>query len=421
MHLQIEHQWIDCGPSVDQLSHATMAEVGIYISEVALTSHVNTDSRIQSERVVVPLYQIAEWAAAWWWAMFWEYGRWGAEDNDYLSRHDIQRAATGFCFPGVFFRPTGDWMDVEARRYKPRHTAIEYLTSGQYRVPLIEVKQEFARIIEVTLARLQDDGLLNTDLQRDWDAINSLDAEARSFCVAAGRFGLDPFDLLEEEAAAIEKLLERVPEHWRADLFSLGSPRAVYEEYGALNAAAEELTGMAVGPKWNMKRGSEAPSPNTAAPWQVGFEAARTIREALGLNGGPLDFTGDFAIETIDLYSSFNRLSAVVAQDSPSCAVTARSSSARRFAQARAVGEHLMGSYSTHLITKMKTEDQARNRSFAAELLAPSLGLRDRIGDSFGKEVSTEAVESLAEEFAVSELVIKHQIENHQLGLVEDL
>jgi Zn-dependent peptidase ImmA (M78 family) len=64
-------------------------------------------------------------------------------------------------------------------------------------------------------------------------------------------------------------------------------------------------------------------------------------------------------------------------------------------------------------VTRTGTEHQQRNRAFAAEFLAPAESIRDRIG---GDRVAEEDVEELAQEFQVSELVIRHQIQNDKLA-----
>jgi Zn-dependent peptidase ImmA (M78 family) len=60
---------------------------------------------------------------------------------------------------------------------------------------------------------------------------------------------------------------------------------------------------------------------------------------------------------------------------------------------------------------------QRASRAFAAELLVPA----DELGQRVAGEVTYEQVAGLAKEFGVSDLVIKHQIENHHLALIRDL
>ncbi len=88
----------------------------------------------------------------------------------------------------------------------------------------------------------------------------------------------------------------------------------------------------------------------------------------------------------------------------------------RAFALSRAVGEMLVhgtrGVDSLGIVTASQTEHQKRNRAFAAEFLAPSDLLRQRLNSNVA---TTELIDDLAIEFSVSPLVIVHQLENHQL------
>jgi hypothetical protein len=84
----------------------------------------------------------------------------------------------------------------------------------------------------------------------------------------------------------------------------------------------------------------------------------------------------------------------------------------RRFIPCRALSDHL-ASGRPSLVTRGCTEHQQRNRAFAAEFLAPAASLRQRIG---GDRVGEEDVEDLAQEFQVSDYVIRHQIQNHDLA-----
>lgn len=139
----------------------------------------------------------------------------------------------------------------------------------------------------------------------------------------------------------------------------------------------------------------------------------------MNLNGGPLHFEGEWAVTTVDLSSNSDRLSGVLASGSPTCALRPGLPTSRRFAMARAVGDYLMRSKPrAGLLTSMRTDQQAGTRSFAAELLAPAEGIRQRIGARSGRWIEDETVEALANELEVSTLVVEHQIRNHHLGQV---
>ena len=68
------------------------------------------------------------------------------------------------------------------------------------------------------------------------------------------------------------------------------------------------------------------------------------------------------------------------------------------------------------MLGTLATDRQAFSRAFAAEFLAPAEGLRERLRDA--SVVEAEGVDDLAAEFGVSSIVIRRQIDNHDLAEV---
>lgn len=67
------------------------------------------------------------------------------------------------------------------------------------------------------------------------------------------------------------------------------------------------------------------------------------------------------------------------------------------------------------LLTPAHTERQQSNRAFAAEFLAPSAALQQRVQRA---TLDHDDVDELATEFGVSSLVIAHQLANHKIARV---
>ena len=87
----------------------------------------------------------------------------------------------------------------------------------------------------------------------------------------------------------------------------------------------------------------------------------------------------------------------------------------KRFHFCRALAEVLASPDTDMLLTKANSERQQRNRAFAAEFLAPSSGLQERIS---GQTVNGDQIDELADEFGVSSRVIEHQVQNHRVAQV---
>lgn len=68
------------------------------------------------------------------------------------------------------------------------------------------------------------------------------------------------------------------------------------------------------------------------------------------------------------------------------------------------------------LLTRSHARPQRESRAFAAELLAPAAAIRPLLS---GFSVGSSELNDLAGKFRVSPEVIRHQIQNHDLGVVE--
>lgn len=90
----------------------------------------------------------------------------------------------------------------------------------------------------------------------------------------------------------------------------------------------------------------------------------------------------------------------------------------KRFHFCRALGEALVSPGTETLLTKAYSEHQQRNRAFAAEFLAPSAGLRERVS---GRVVDGDEIDELAAAFGVSSRVVEHQVRNHNLAEVWEM
>ena len=99
----------------------------------------------------------------------------------------------------------------------------------------------------------------------------------------------------------------------------------------------------------------------------------------------------------------------------PAFAFRRRSDGSTRFLFCRALAEVLLSPVPDTLLTKAHSERQQCNRAFAAEFLAPSAELRERVA---GPVVDGDDIDELATMFGVSSLVIEHQIRNHRIASI---
>ena len=89
----------------------------------------------------------------------------------------------------------------------------------------------------------------------------------------------------------------------------------------------------------------------------------------------------------------------------------------QRFHFCRALAEALASPGTETLLTRAYSERQQRNRAFAAEFLAPSSGLRQRVSRPV---VDGDDLDELAAAFGVSSWIVAHQIRNHRVAEFRD-
>jgi hypothetical protein len=161
-------------------------------------------------------------------------------------------------------------------------------------------------------------------------------------------------------------------------------------------------------------------------PWLRGHELARRLRTLLNLDSQPLATFGALAhvLQASDAAAlmrdgtlptasgpPFDALMAGDVGRRPGFVTTARGDRAQRFAVCRALYEYFPApGDEPRLITRARTAEQQSNRAFAAEFLAPVAALRQRLTSA---EPFDEEADEIADEFGVSALVVRHQLENH--------
>lgn len=402
---------------------ATWARLEIYANSEAVTKV--EAKRTQSVRtgIYVPLFPIAEWVIANWWFL-WE--QWSTNGRD--PRHNLLAAREGFALPDLSFLPTETKMGLI---WQPSLAAVSstdllFLSGGAAVVPKALVKAEFRRFVEAVIDRLSQRHVLHSNIASDWAAILATedDAEERAFCEKAARLGCDPYDVADSLATQIESLGVVLPERVADDFCDAVSTGQIMTGAGAVKTFIDSASAASLeAGMWREVR-EHTEWDGTDGPWRDGYNQARALRSYLGLEGSistGLDSLlkeklGSLEIREFDVASRIEAISAPTQTPAPLFGVRSRlREESKRFILCRALGDHL-SSGQPSLVTRSRTEHQQRNRAFAAEFLAPAESIRQRIG---GNRVGEEDIEELAHEFQVSDLIIRHQIQNHSLAWLE--
>ncbi len=425
----LEYDWEPAeGVKTPEL-RATWARLKMVVDGHVVTQVSDASSRSVRPILYLPLYPLAEWIVSHWFALFCESEVPGkADPRDFRRRHALRFASEGFALPDLEIVPEGRSIRMAWEPLSLPSMGLEFQTSGEARVGRDELKSVLCQFLDTVVCRLEaDDGAPRTFLQSEWEAIKALDSEEVEFCEAAASLGLDPFSLDKRREEELLEVGNSVPGELREDFFSAALPdnlRAHLEWVSeALNKAVRQSGAADALPGLRRHAQSSFSAGYSSAPWNYGYECARSLRKYLGIAGElmtPHDFEEKLGYASADwIVNDVVNLDALAVRDSASQAasfiLSGRSETSRRFAFARALFEYLEGDASRALVTRAVTNRQRQNRAFAAELLAPAESLSGRMRHG---TVSHEQIDDLAEEYKVSPFVIRHQIENHRLARV---
>lgn len=409
---------------------ATFASLRIRVHDDVVTRLLDERAKTVRDFAYVPLYPLAEWLVANWWFLAYEFDNPDKDaDPDFARRHALRTNTDGYAFPDLVVVPSGGRTHVSWGGEPSPWTKIDFLARGQASVSGNAFREACADFIDGVGRRLLAFGIHDTFLQDEWAAIRGADEDEVSFCQTAAGLGWDPYELDDQERQQVSEVADKlgplrgeaVPvldtsnplKECSTIISSLEAARATSLELGHLGALIRR-TGASQGP-----------------PWDRGYDLARQARDHLGLDGGPIPTMESLAgaldvdhgalqraTRPLPTLEGLRLVDGVVSGEDAnvSFGLRARGEHGRRFLFCRALAE-AMTSDGDALITQGRTERQRSNRAFAAEFLAPSSGLRERVSHPV---VGDDEVGELAEEFGVSTMVIKHQLENQGIARVAE-
>jgi len=432
----IKFDWEDPMGAKGRELRATWARVEIVVNGESVTRVFHERSRTVRDAVYVPLYPLAEWLVSQWWSLWNEPSPSQPVDRPgYESRHSLVGAREGFALPPLHIRPAEStvMLSWSPERLPSHH--LEFIGSGDCRLETRLVKEQLSFLINAVVSRLEEQGITGSLLQEDWEAIRSADREEREFCKCAGSLGLDPYSLDDSQQEEILEAASRLPEDIVAEFFRaarrtelLAEAEEIHEAFTCAQNNTADLASLR-----ELRRVTEQwLPPSGARPYEQGYSFARQLRSHLRLNGTPLKSIEDVARAvgtTEEALSSvitefrsrempFIALMGINDRSSPAFRLREALPASRQFHFCRALFEYLCSSSrQSALITSADTEQQKRNRAFAAEFLVPASALGARIKIP---TVTWEQAEEAAAEFGVSVYIIRYQLENHGIAQVQD-
>ncbi len=434
--LEFEFDWqVAEGIEGPELS-ATWASLVIRVNRSVLTRVVDHSNSKVRECIHVPLYPLAEWLATNWWCLLHESAdRSGAAESSFRERHALGASREGYLYPDLQVVSLDTGTHLTWKNARLLWSRLEFLErEGWEWIDKEEFRRSCASLVESVVARLSSEGVTDTLLQEEWQAIRDADADEQRFCQTAAALGWDPYSIDQDALAAVFRIEE-----------ALGG--AVFEEaLPILNTGNLEIELAAIERALRVGKAKTMPLDRITSirddvvrevregshqrPLEVGYALARAIRSRLGLDGTPLrswrnlgQALGEPRIEEggVTRSRAFNGaglLEGVVTSDEdglPGFAFRPGGNQSCRFRFCRGLAELLLSPDTDALVTSSRSSRQQRGRAFAAEFLAPSTALEERRPRGILNE---DDIGGLAAEFGVSPWVIEHQVANHGIAQI---
>lgn len=435
--LRFKTDWIDADGIRGPELAATRAALEIRVDDSIVTRVLDTRARTVRDFVYVPLYPFAEWMAANWWFLMHEIDSPAKEgDPGFLRRHAIGGDREGYAFPELRMVPHGGVTSLAWAPDRSPWTSIEFLAGGEAWLDSGEVRAACADFIDRVIRRLLSLGVEGTLLQEEWAAIQAADADEIEFCSTAARLGWDPYDVDDRQRSLVMELPGKLRGAALEEATAAFSAQNLMRECAAVTDALglAKANGLLWERLGSIDREMLLAEPARApTPWAAGYRLAQELRRNLDLGAAPLPSMARIAeaigeepallagvTAPVDLGEAALVDGVITRDDDRHPAFAFRGFSrgeTRRFHFCRALAEALASPGMETLLTRAYSERQQRNRAFAAEFLAPSSSLRQRVSRSV---VDVDDIDELAAAFGVSSWLIAHQIRNHRVAEVRD-
>lgn len=447
MSLNIRVEWENAPGVVDVVDARLWGRLEIHAGgpgadEVVLTEALLAESGSVRRGVYGSCYPLARWIVDSYWALLWEAQRTpearAGRDlarieplRGWVQRHCLLAAREGFSLPDVTLARDGDELTLLAFADPGTTPAggrpVRFLTSCHLRLDRRQVERALHTFMDSVFERLRD--VDHPDVRRlsaDWSAITRADPHEAALCRWAARMGLDPYDPEEfpdEFASRVEEGLRALNAGLQGDLLDAVTTRKDFEtSLHWLNA--NDLNMLTA----HHPLSQQAVPPPSATAHATGYDRARRLRRELGLATADENVVGsvgsrlgfDFGRRRAPSTTPPDPIESLVVSGDGQVPVLIGPElgfEGTSFRWARALYLWRCGHLErgARLLTTGHERLQREGRAFAAELLAPAAALRKRVSHGM---VGEEKLLSLASDFRVSPMVIKHQLENHGIALV---
>lgn len=405
--------WIDGSPNAAPEERATVADFCLWLNEQNVTMHLRTEKHY--DHITVALYPLAEGLVHDWWALF------GGRDREF----SLTKYRTGYVVPDVRFRYDGKVFEASAHQRTYHNPDVRFWTGPSEVMSRAKAEATLSDFVTDIIDRLSLRDVRHTGVALRWSRIQEsrADRQEAEFCECAGALGVDPY-LMDEAGNTLIENASSLFENEPLTEFLAGA-----REYDA-NRILNWIHQAERRPKYKSRiddlmsialdAAEAAPGREGEDDWALGYRRARAVRQLMSIHESrrfrsALGLAKAFGAG--DGFSAAGRTNGIRALRSHHDNEvhihmrnhgTARSAdAASRFSLARAIGDVACFPAATRATVNELhfASRQAAGRAFAAEFLAPVNEIDSMRRD--GHDLVT-----MADEFAVSTVVIQHQIEN---------
>jgi hypothetical protein len=436
--LSIECDPLDQPAAHDPVERRTWCALRIRVGGRTVTRMWDKVLREERSLLYLPAFPIAQWLVENWWTLLNEPSptpeppRSSSTHLAWIKRHCFRSAESGLLLPALYLFNDGRGIEVEWQADEPDSlknmpgefgdSGVDHLEKG----PTEDVLSGFVSEVLRRVEGLNDERVLQ--LRENWQAIRSADVEEASFCVVAGRMGVDPYDpsqVPDELAAFVEEAISDPELPLARDLTEAAQPECVASQWSWVQRTR---TRWKLGPMTG-----QAPVSTDIAersPSGQGYRLAAIVRQRAGLSPSDPVPSVEAVAHTVakvpfrtqkQNHVPGSGVRAAVGWNDKGDIIVAgphpRRPSGLRFLAARGLYHALFAcDRSERLVTDACTWDQQVSRAFAAELLAPQAALTARTGG----RTDHSKVEELAREFGVSTIGVERQLVDAGVALIDD-
>jgi hypothetical protein len=369
-----------------------------------IATRYRTHNGSEGDRLFIPTYHAAEWAALNWWPLLFEPPKNEDYQNnfDYRSRHWLGSARNGFALPDLWFCPASGKIEIIGDAADLAFSRLSFLVAISEVVETQQFSNAVSSFIDMVVQRLDDRGRKDTELHQIWHLVKTTPPEGEEYCRLMGALGLSPYQENPQIEEVLDIISSRLPSRVVLDLCETSDKATLSPLADMTIAAVETLGGMREIDLSDLLSVS-LPSDSARFAWQRGREAAGRVRKHFHISNADPEGSKKF-FDRLDLETNgvatdkgANQLQGALQRVDANMqlAVLDDREPQQRFIAARAA---FLGwateTDAARLVTSAITRDQQASRAFAAEIIAPVAYIRTKAKN---KILSDHGIQEIAE------------------------